>query len=148
MMEPIVSASKKHAAALLAACLLASGSFGSAAAKSASPAVGMPNPMVEYASVRDGEPGKTLTLRTAPAKRQQTKDISGIYGVKWLQRNIDDTTVFMAKVPAESKACHDGYAAYWQQDGMLFSAYAENISEAEFTHLLKDGLLDLSRIYF
>ena len=186
MMEPIVSASKKHAATLLAACLLASGSFGSAAAKSTSPAVGMPNPMVEYASVReasqaagftplylpeisgyhvsnafvisnnlvdirytrDGEPSKTLTLRTAPAKRQQTKDISGIYGVKWLQRNIDDTTVFMAKVPAESKACHDGYAAYWQQDGMLFSAYAENISEAEFTHLLKDGLLDLSRIYF
>ena len=187
MIPKFFSSHNKQAALALATCLLASGSFlTSAHAQKTAPAVGMPNPMVEYATVqeaakaagftplylpeisgyhvtnafviskntvdiryaRDGETNKTLTLRTSPAKRQQTKDISGIYSVKWIQRNIDDTTVFLAKVPAESAAYHEGYAAYWQQDDMLFSAYAPNISEPEFTHLLKDGLLDLSHIYF
>ena len=55
---------------------------------------------VDIRYARDGETNKTLTLRTSSAKRQQTKDISGIYGVKWIQRNIDDTTVFLAKVPS------------------------------------------------
>lgn len=187
MIQTVFSHHKKQAALALAACLLASGNFlSSAHAQKTAPAIGMPNPMVKYATIReaskaagfpplylpeisgyhvtnafviskntvdiryarDGETNKTLTLRTSSAKRQQTKDISGIYGVKWIQRNIDDTTVFLAKVPAESAAYHEGYAAYWQQDGMLFSAYAQNISEPEFTYLLKDGLLDLSHIYF
>lgn len=103
---------------------------------------------VDIRYTHDGEPDKTLTLRTAQAKKQKTKDISGICSVNWTQQTIDDTNVFLTKVPAESKASHDGYAARWEQDGMLFSVYAENISEPEFMYLLKDGLLDLSRIYF
>ena len=100
---------------------------------------------IRYA--RDGETNKALTLRTSPAKRQQTKDISGIYGVKWEKQNIDGIETAIAKVPALSKPEQDGYAAHWSVNGMLFSVTAEHISQPEFLHLLKTGLIDLSRHY-
>ena len=93
MIQTVFSHHKKQAALALAACLLASGNFlSSAHAQKPAPAVGMQNPMVEYATVREASKAAGFPPLYLP-------EISGYH-------------------------------------------------ETEFTHLLKDGLLDLSHIYF
>lgn len=85
-----------------------------------------------------------MQIRTAKAGRQSGDDISGIYGAKWEKESIAGIEVAIAKLPAGS----NGYAAHWSINGMLFSVTAEHIAQPEFQHILKSGLVDLSRHYF
>ena len=101
---------------------------------------------IRYATAGDSQ--TQLHLRTAKAAAQANDDISGIYSVTWEKEPIDGIEVAIAKVPAASKAEQDGYAAHWSVNGMLFSATAEHIAKPEFLHILKTGLVDLSRHYF
>lgn len=104
--------------------------------------------LVDIRYTSSTNPQTKLAIRSAKVATQKTADISGIYGVKWEKKTIDGIEVNIAKVPALSKAEPDGCAAHWSVNGMLFSATAEHISQPEFLHLLKTGLIDLSRHYY
>lgn len=107
--------------------------------------------VVDIGYTRDGDTETTLRVRTARASSQgSSKDLSGVYSVKWQTQTIDNTKVSIAKVEGadKSKTNPDGYAAHWQIGDMLYSVSAEHIAQPEFMHLLKDGLLDLSEHYY
>ena len=101
---------------------------------------------IEYTA--DGQIATKFRLRTARCTELMNDDISGIYGVNWEKENLDGLDVFVAQVPAESKVYPDGYAAHWSHGNMLFSISADYIGKPEFMHLLKNGLVEMSKIYF
>lgn len=101
---------------------------------------------IEYTA--DGQIATKFRLRTARCTELMNNDISGIYGVNWEKENLDGLDVFIAQVPAESKVYPEGYAAHWSHGNMLFSISADYIGKPEFMHLLKNGLVEMSKIYF
>lgn len=101
---------------------------------------------IEYTA--DGQIATKFRLRTARCTELLNDDISGIYGVKWEKKSLDDLEVSIAQVPAKSKVYPDGYAAHWRHGNMLFSVSADYIGKPEFMHLLKNGLVEMSKIYF
>lgn len=101
---------------------------------------------IEYTA--DGSTTTKFRLRTARCTELMNDNISGIYGAKWTQQTIKGIPVSTAKVPAESRAYPDGYAAHWTHNNMLFAVSAENMGQPEFMRLLEKGLLETSEIYF
>lgn len=92
---------------------------------------------------RRWEPEVSLNIRTY--KRfdgEETKDISGVSGVKWRVDMTSGTTVYIAKI-AENK-----HVAAWAVGNYTFSAQAENLSFAAFHAIVADELVDLSRHYY
>ena len=92
---------------------------------------------------RRWEPEVSLHIRTY--KRldgEETKDISGVYGVKWRVDMTSGTTVYIAKID-ENK-----HVAAWAVGNYTFSALVENLSFAAFHAIVADELVDLSRHYY
>ena len=87
-----------------------------------------------------GADGSTIIIRSAKARSNE--DISGIYGVKWQNRRVSETTVSVAQVSPQS------WAARWHVGKYVFSAVGENMKEGEFFRLLSDGLVDMTEHYF
>ena len=98
------------------------------------------------AEVRYGrrwEPEVSLNVRTYRRfDGEETKDISGVSGVKWRVDMTSGTTVYIAKI-SESK-----HVAAWAVGNYTFSALVENLSFAAFHALVADELVDLSRHYY
>lgn len=98
------------------------------------------------AEVRYGrrwEPEVSLHVRTYRRfDGEETKDISGVSGVKWRVDMTSGTTVYIAKI-SESK-----HVAAWAVGNYTFSALVENLSFAAFHALVADELVDLSRHYY
>ena len=101
---------------------------------------------IEY--MADGKTNAKFRLRTARCTELTNDNISGIYGAKWKPEKVAGQEVSIARIPAESRAYPDGYAAHWTYNNMLFAINAENIGKPEFMHLLETGLIELSKNYF
>ena len=92
---------------------------------------------------RRWEPEVSLHIRTYKRLNgEETKDISGVYGVKWRVDMTSGTTVYIAKI-AENK-----HVAAWAVGSYTFSAQAENLSFAAFHAIVADELVDLSKHYY
>ena len=92
---------------------------------------------------RRWEPEVSLHIRTYKRfNGEETKDISGVNGVKWRVDMTSGTTVYIAKI-SESK-----HVAAWAVGNYTFSAQAENLSFAAFHAIVADELVDLSQHYY
>lgn len=92
---------------------------------------------------RRWEPEVSLNIRTYKRMSgEETKDISGVNGVKWRVDMTSGTTVYIAKI-AENR-----HVAAWAVGNYTFSAQAENLSFAAFHAVVADELVDLSQHYF
>ena len=88
-------------------------------------------------------PSISLNVRTYHrTDGEELKDISGIHGVKWRKIIINGLTVYIVKISENQ------HAAAWAVGNYTFSAYAENISFAEFYSIVSDELVDLSQHYY
>ena len=88
-------------------------------------------------------PNVSLQIRTyRRATGEELKDISGIHGVTWRKIITNGVTVYIVKINENQNA------AAWAIGNYTFSAYAENISFAEFYSTVADELVDLSQHYY
>lgn len=92
---------------------------------------------------RRWEPEVSLNIRTYKRiNGEETKDISGVNGVKWRVDMTSGITVYIAKI-SENK-----HVAAWAVGDYTFSAQAENLSFAAFHAIVADELVDLSQHYY
>lgn len=104
--------------------------------------------LVDIRYVRSDDSNVKLLVRSAPANLMQDDDISGVYGAKWKVRTIRDIPVSIARTDGTESSDAQTYAAHWQVGDYLFAVQSEGLSYPAFTHMLEDGLLDLSINYF
>lgn len=93
-------------------------------------------------------PETTVQVRTAEIDKSNSlgEDISGVYGAKWERKTIAGVSVSIAKTSGKDES--ESYAAHWRVDDHLFSAYAQNITRADFLRLLTNSLVDASAHYY
>ena len=100
----------------------------------------------EIAEIRYGrrwEPEVELQVRTYKRKSgEETKDISGVYGVKWRMDMTSGIEIYLAKIDEKTQV------AAWAVGDYTFSAYAKNLSFAGFHALVSEELVDLSNHYY
>ena len=88
-------------------------------------------------------PKVALNIRTyRRAAGEELRDISGVQGVKWRVNASNGITTYIAKIN------ENNHVAAWAIGNYTFSAYAENLSFAEFYSLVADELVDLSQHYY
>lgn len=88
-------------------------------------------------------PKVSLQIRTyRRANGEELRDISGVQGVKWRVNASNGITTYIAKIN------ENNHVAAWAVGNYTFSAYAENLSFAEFYSLVADELVDLSQHYY
>lgn len=88
-------------------------------------------------------PKVSLHIRTyRRTSGEELKDISGVQGVKWRVNVSNGISTYTAKISENQ------HVAAWAVGNYTFSAYAENLSFAEFYSLVADELVDLSQHYY
>jgi hypothetical protein len=87
--------------------------------------------------------GARLTVRSALKERTGgMEDISGVYTGKWEKKEIDHTTVYVAKTDEKS------FAAHWTCGSYSFAVTGENMGEEEFQHIIAGYFVDMTEHYY